>query len=106
MQRTFRLPRKLYLDVAVNSTNTLNHVVFTSWNTNVSSAQFGLPNNNVVVRSLSNQSSPEVLTMRYLSALLLLLAVATAAGPQTSRREQEARRDAELYALGQVGSCD
>lgn len=53
MQRTFRLPRKLSLDVAVNSTNTLNHVVFTSWITNVSSAQFGQPNNNVVVRSLS-----------------------------------------------------
>jgi trimeric autotransporter adhesin len=43
LARTFRPHGKLYLDVSVNSTNALNHVAFTSWNTYVGNVQFGLP---------------------------------------------------------------
>ncbi len=52
MARTFRPHGKLYLDVAVNSSNTLNHVSFTSWNSYVTSTQFGQPTG-TSVRSLS-----------------------------------------------------
>jgi trimeric autotransporter adhesin len=41
--RTFRLSDRFNLDVRVDSTNALNHVAFTSWNTVVNNAQFGLP---------------------------------------------------------------
>ena len=34
---------RLNLDLRVDSTNALNHVVFTSWNTIFNSTQFGLP---------------------------------------------------------------
>jgi hypothetical protein len=43
MGRTFRLSDRFNLDVRVDSTNALNHVSFTSWNTVVNNAQFGLP---------------------------------------------------------------
>ena len=43
LARTFRPHGKLYLDVAVNATNTLNHAAFTSWNNYLTSEQFGLP---------------------------------------------------------------
>ncbi len=43
LARTFRPHGKLYLDVAVNATNTLNHPAFSSWNNAVTSTQFGLP---------------------------------------------------------------
>lgn len=41
--RTFRLRGKYHLDFRVDSTNALNHPVFTSWITAINSAQFGLP---------------------------------------------------------------
>jgi hypothetical protein len=41
--RTFRLHGNFNLDFRIDSTNFLNHVTFTSWNTTVTSAQFGLP---------------------------------------------------------------
>jgi hypothetical protein len=41
--RTFRLSDRFNLDLRVDSTNALNHVTFTSWNTTVNNAQFGLP---------------------------------------------------------------
>jgi trimeric autotransporter adhesin len=41
--RTFRVSDRLSLDLSVNATNALNHVVFTAWNVNVTNAQFGLP---------------------------------------------------------------
>lgn len=41
--RTFRLRDRVSLDVRVDSTNALNHVSFLSWNTTITSAQFGLP---------------------------------------------------------------
>ncbi len=43
LARTFRPNTRVYLDVRVDVTNLLNHVVFTGWNTTVNSRQFGLP---------------------------------------------------------------
>jgi hypothetical protein len=52
MGRTFRLNGRFNLDLRVDSTNLLNHVTFTSWNTTVNSAQFGLPTTANAMRSL------------------------------------------------------
>ncbi len=41
--RTFRVSDRVNLDLRIDSTNALNHVTFTAWNTTVNSAQFGLP---------------------------------------------------------------
>ncbi len=41
--RTFRLGDRLHLDLRVDSSNALNRVTFTAWNTTVNSPQFGLP---------------------------------------------------------------
>lgn len=41
--RIFRVSDRLNLDLRVDATNALNHVVFTTWNTIVNSTQFGLP---------------------------------------------------------------
>ncbi len=41
--RTFRLRDRVLLDFRVDATNAINHVTFPSWNTTVTSAQFGLP---------------------------------------------------------------
>ena len=43
LARTFRLQSRFNLDVRVDATNTLNHGVFTAWNTTVNSTTFGLP---------------------------------------------------------------
>ncbi len=43
MGRTFRMSDRVNLDVRVDSTNALNKVTFTSWNTTVNGAQFGVP---------------------------------------------------------------
>ncbi|HXF27458.1 MAG TPA: hypothetical protein VN610_09295, partial [Bryobacteraceae bacterium] len=43
MGRTFRLNDRFNLDLRIDSTNAINHVSFTSWNTTVTNAQFGLP---------------------------------------------------------------
>jgi trimeric autotransporter adhesin len=50
--RIFRVSDRLNLDLRVDSTNALNHVVFTTWNTIVNSAQFGLPAAANAMRSL------------------------------------------------------
>jgi hypothetical protein len=42
--RTFRLSDRVSLDLRVDSANAINHVTFPAWNTNITSAQFGLPN--------------------------------------------------------------
>ena len=42
--RTFRWGDHLNADLRVDATNALNHPVFPSWNTVITSAQFGLPN--------------------------------------------------------------
>jgi hypothetical protein len=50
--RTFRLRDRFNLDLRVDSTNMLNHVTFTAWNTTITSAQFGLPAAANAMRSL------------------------------------------------------
>ena len=50
--RTFRISDRFNLDLRVDSTNALNHVVYSSWNTTVTSAQFGLPTSANAMRSL------------------------------------------------------
>jgi len=52
LARTFRPYGKLYLDVAVNATNVLNHPTFTSWNNYVTNAQFGQPVSPRAMRNL------------------------------------------------------
>lgn len=42
--RTFRWGDRLNADLRVDASNALNHPVFPSWNTVISSSQFGLPN--------------------------------------------------------------
>jgi hypothetical protein len=42
--RTFRWGERLNADLRIDATNVLNHPVFTSWNTVITSAQFGLRN--------------------------------------------------------------
>jgi hypothetical protein len=41
--RTFRLHGRFNLDFRIDSTNFLNHVTFASWDTSITSTQFGLP---------------------------------------------------------------
>ena len=52
MQRTFRPNKRFFLDARIDATNLLNHPVFTSWNTIVGNAQFGLPQFPNQMRSL------------------------------------------------------
>jgi outer membrane receptor protein involved in Fe transport len=52
MGRTFRLNGRFNLDLRVDSTNLLNHVTFTSWDTTINSAQFGLPTTANAMRSM------------------------------------------------------
>ena len=50
--RTFRLKSRFNLDARIDSTNTLNHAVFTAWDTTINSTQFGLPAAANAMRSL------------------------------------------------------
>jgi hypothetical protein len=43
LARTFRLHEPFSLDVRLDATNLLNHIVFTTWNTTVNSTTFGQP---------------------------------------------------------------
>ena len=43
MARTFRLGDRWNADLRFDATNALNHVTYPAWNTNINSAQFGLP---------------------------------------------------------------
>jgi hypothetical protein len=52
LARTFRPRGKYFLDVRVDSTNSLNHPAITGWNTIVGNEQFGLPLNASAMRSL------------------------------------------------------
>jgi hypothetical protein len=52
MGRTFRLDGRFNLDLRMDSTNLLNHVTFTTWNTAVNSTQFGLPTTANSMRSI------------------------------------------------------
>lgn len=50
--RIFRLRDPFNLEVRVDATNTLNHVVYTGWNVTTNSTTFGLPANTQAMRSL------------------------------------------------------
>ena len=50
--RTFRLKDRYSLDLRVDSTNPINHVTFTAWNTTINSPQFGTPVAANAMRSL------------------------------------------------------
>ena len=50
--RTFRLRDRFNLDLRVDSTNLFNHVTYTTWNTTITSAQFGLPTAANAMRSM------------------------------------------------------
>jgi len=50
--RTFRVSDRFNLDLRLDSTNALNHVTFTTWNTIVNSTQFGLPAASNAMRSV------------------------------------------------------
>jgi trimeric autotransporter adhesin len=52
MGRTFRVGDRLSADLRIDSSNPLNHVTFPSWNTTVTSAQFGLPMTANAMRSV------------------------------------------------------
>jgi hypothetical protein len=52
LARTFRVKSRYNLDLRIDSTNALNHAVFTSWNTTINSTQFGLPAAANAMRSL------------------------------------------------------
>jgi hypothetical protein len=52
VSRVFRLRDPLSLDVRVDATNILNHVVYTGWNTLINSTTFGLPTSTQGMRSL------------------------------------------------------
>jgi len=50
--RNFRLRDPFSLDVRVDATNVLNHVVYTGWNSITNSTTFGLPTSTQTMRSL------------------------------------------------------
>lgn len=50
--RTFRWGDRFNADLRVDATNVLNHPVFPSWNTIITSAQFGLPNTTNQMRTI------------------------------------------------------
>jgi hypothetical protein len=52
MSRTFRLTDRYNADFRFDSTNPINHVTYTSWVTNISSSQFGLPTGANPMRSM------------------------------------------------------
>ncbi len=52
LARTLRLRDPYNLDLRIDSNNVLNHVVFTTWNSTVNSATFGLPTSANAMRTL------------------------------------------------------
>jgi hypothetical protein len=50
--RVFRVSDRFNLELRIDSVNPLNHVTFTSWDTEVTNAQFGLPVGENAMRSL------------------------------------------------------
>lgn len=52
LDRTFRPNGKLYLDLRIDSTNTLNHLAYTGWYSTVGLTQFGLPEGAGATRNL------------------------------------------------------
>jgi len=58
VSRTFRLTDRYNADLKFDSTNALNHVNYTTWNTNINSAQFGLPTSANAMRMARAGLSP------------------------------------------------
>lgn len=52
LARTFRVTDRINFDLRVDSTNSINHVTWSSWVTTINSAQFGLPAGANPMRSL------------------------------------------------------
>jgi Carboxypeptidase regulatory-like domain len=52
MGRAFQVSDHCTLDLRIDATNALNHVTFPSWDTNITSAQFGLPLSANAMRSV------------------------------------------------------
>jgi len=52
ISRTFRLSDRVNLDLRIDSTNPINHVTYTAWNTTFGSSLFGLPANANAMRSV------------------------------------------------------
>ena len=52
LQRTFRAGKRYFLDARLDATNLMNHPVYSSWNTTVGNAQFGLPQSPNPMRSV------------------------------------------------------
>ena len=50
--RTFQMSDRLSLDLRLDAANALNHVTYPSWNTTITSAQFGLPTAANAMRSV------------------------------------------------------
>ena len=50
--RTFRTKGRYNLDFRIDSTNLLNHVSYSAWNTVIANSQFGLPSGTGAMRSL------------------------------------------------------
>jgi trimeric autotransporter adhesin len=53
MSRVFRLTDRFNLELQINSTNVLNHVVYSSYITNISSPSFGTPGGTNAMRQIS-----------------------------------------------------
>ncbi len=69
LARTFRLHDRYNLDARLDSTNALNHVAYTSWNTIVGSPQFGSAAGTGSMRVHIRHRASEVLTMPRLPQL-------------------------------------
>ena len=52
MSRTFRFSDRVNADFRLDASNVLNHVTFPSWNTVITSSQFGLPTTANAMRSV------------------------------------------------------
>jgi hypothetical protein len=53
MQRSFRINDRFTLSLQINANNPINHVVFGSWNTLITSQQFGTVANPNAMRSVT-----------------------------------------------------
>ena len=52
LARSFRMSERVNTDLRIDAQNALNHVSYTSWNTVVTSSQFGLPTSANTMRSV------------------------------------------------------
>ena len=69
--RVFRLGERRSFDVRFDSTNVLNHVTYTSWNTTFGNAQFGLPVSANAMRTDAAHAAVQVLADAAISHIAL-----------------------------------